>query len=252
MRIHILTIFPELFQCIRKEGVIKIAEEKGLLTLYLHNLRDFTEDNHRTTDDTSYGGGAGMVMLVKPVLKGITEIEKEFGKTYKILLSPQGEQFTQRTAKFLRDEESLLFIPAHYEGMDERVNKAVDIILSTGDYVVSGGEIPAMLVMDAVVRLVPGVLGNNASLDEETFENNLLEYPQYSRPREFDGEKVPDVLVSGHHENIRRWRLKESLKRTLIERPDLLLKKRFSKEEKMLLREIKDELEEVLKVVLNK
>ncbi len=252
MKIHILTIFPELFQCIRKEGIIKIAEEKGLLTLYLHNLRDFTEDSHRTTDDTPYGGGAGMVMLVKPVLKGIAEIEKEFGKTYRILLSPQGEQFTQRTAKFLKDKDNLLFIPAHYEGMDERVNRAMDMVLSTGDYIVSGGEIPTMLVIDAVVRLIPGVLGNNASLSEETFENNLLEYPQYSRPQEFNGEKVPDVLLSGHHENIRKWRLKESLKRTLIKRPDLLLKKEFSEEEKMLLREIKKELEETLKAVLSR
>jgi len=252
MKIHVLTIFPELFRCIRREGIIKIAEEKGLLTIYLHNLRDFTKDKHKTTDDTPYGGGAGMITLAEPVLKGIAEIEKKFGKSYKVVLTPQGEQFTQKTAKFLKDKESLIFIPAHYEGIDERVINIADMSLSAGNYIVSGGEIPTMLVIDAVVRLVPEVLGNKSSLNEESFENNLLEYPQYSRPRKINNEKVPDVLLSGHHENIRKWRLKESLKRTLIKQPDLILKKIFTKEEKELLKETRDELEKVLKKILNK
>lgn len=252
MKIHILTIFPELFECVEKEGIIKIANERGLLDLYLHNLRDYTKDKHRTTDDTPYGGGAGMVMLAGPVLKGIADIEKKFGPSYKVMLAPQGERFTQETANFLKDKESLLFIPAHYEGIDERVIELADMELSTGDYVVSGGELPTMLVVDAVVRLIPGVLGNRSSLSEESFENNLLEYPQYSRPREISGKEVPDVLISGHHENIKKWRLKQSLKRTLIKRPDLILKKRFTKEEKELLEEIKNELEKVLREILNR
>ncbi len=250
MKIHVLTIFPETFLCIEKEGIIKIAEERSALEFFVRNLRDFTKDKHRTTDDTPYGGGAGMVMLAEPVLKGIEEIEKEHGTAYKILLTPQGETFNQKIAHFLSQKENLILIPAHYEGIDERVNDKVDMELSVGDFILSGGEPAAILVIDAVARLLPGVLGNRDSLNEESFENNLLEYPHYTRPRKIAGEEVPDILLSGHHENIRKWRLKESIKRTLIKRPDLLLKHKFTDEEKKLLEELLEEINETAKEIL--
>ncbi len=250
MNIHILTIFPELFECVRQSGIIKISEERNAARLCIHNLRDFTEDRHRTTDDTPYGGGAGMVMLAKPVLTGISQIESRFGKTYKVLLTPQGETFNQHIAHFLSKKEQLLFIPAHYEGMDERVVSAVDMELSVGDFILSGGEVAVLLVMDAVVRLLPNVLGNRESLYEESFESHLLEYPQYTRPRSINNEDVPDVLLSGHHENIRKWRLKESIKRTLVKRPDLILKHPFTDEEKALLKEVLEEVNKTAKEIL--
>ncbi len=251
MKIHILTIFPDIFFCVQKEGILKIAEEKGALNLFVHNLRDFTKDKHKTTDDTPYGGGAGMVMTTKPVLSGISHIEDKFGKTFKILLTPQGERFNQRVAHFLSEKNQLLFLPAHYEGIDERVLNSVDMELSVGDFILSGGEFASLLVIDAIVRLLPGVLGNETSLNEESFENDLLEYPHYTHPREVNGENVPEVLLSGHHENIRKWRLKESIKRTLVKRTDILLKHNFTDEERNLLkevlREINDASGEILK-----
>jgi tRNA (guanine37-N1)-methyltransferase len=250
MNIHILTIFPEFFKCAEKEGIIKIAEERNALTLFIHNLRDFTTDKHRTTDDTPYGGGAGMVMLAAPLFKGIQNIDSRFGKTYKILFTPQGEKFTQEVAHFLSEKKQLLFIPAHYEGMDERVSELVDMELSLGDFILSGGEVAALAVMDAVARLLPNVLGNKESLSEESFESQLLEYPQYTRPREIGGEKVPDVLISGHHENIRKWRLRESIKRTLVKRPDLILKHNFTEEERAVLKEVLQEINETAKEIL--
>ncbi len=250
MKIHVLTIFPETFLCIEKEGIIKIAEERNALEFRVRNLRDFTKDKHRTTDDTPYGGGAGMVMLAEPVLKGIEQIEKTEGESFKILLTPQGEKFNQKIAHFLSQKESLLFIPAHYEGIDERVNEKIDMELSVGDFILSGGETAAILVIDAVVRLLPGVLGNKSSLSEESFENDLLEYPHYTRPRKIADEEVPEVLLSGHHENIRKWRLKESLKRTLVKRPDLILKHKFTEEEKEILKEILEEIEQTAKEIL--
>ncbi len=250
MNIHILTIFPDTFLCVQKEGILKIAEEKGNLALFVHNLRDFTNDGHRTTDDTPYGGGAGMVMMAGPALKGISSIENKFGKTFKVLLTPQGESFNQKTAHFLSNKEQLLFLPAHYEGIDERVLDEIDMELSVGDFILSGGEFASLLVIDALVRLLPGVLGNKASLDEESFENDLLEYPQYTHPSEVGNENVPAILLSGHHENIRMWRLKESIKRTLIKRPDILLRHKFTKEEKKLLKEAVDEIDALARDIL--
>ena len=250
-KIHVLTIFPEIFSCVSKEGLLKVAKDRGAIEIFIHNLRDFTKDRHRTTDDTPYGGGAGMVMMAGPVIRGIENIESRFEKTFKVLFTPQGELFNQKIAHFLANKEKqLLLIPAHYEGIDERITDYIDMELSVGDFILSGGEIPAVLVMDAVVRLLPNALGNVSSLSEESFENNLLEYPHYTRPNDINGKKVPDILLSGHHENIRKWRLKESLKRTLIKRPDLILKHEFTDEEKSLLKEIMDELNSVVKEIL--
>ena len=250
MKIHILTIFPNIFSCVEKEGILKIAKDKGALELFIHNLRDFTEDRHRTTDDIPYGGGAGMVMMADPVLKGIKNIESNYKNIFKVFLTPQGEKFNQNIARFLAVKEQLLFIPAHYEGMDERIQDSVDMELSVGDFILSGGEFATLLVIDAVTRLLPGVLGNKISLNEETFENDLLEYPQYTRPADLGGKKVPEVLLSGHHENIRKWRLKESLKRTLIKRSDLLMKHNFTEEEKRVLREVINEINVVVDKIL--
>lgn len=250
MDAHIITIFPEFFEKVMDFGIFKIATSKEKLNFYIHNLRDFTKDKHKTTDDRPYGGGAGMVMLLEPVVKSFSYIEKTYGETYKILISPQGEKFNQEIAHFLATKSSLTFLPAHYEGIDERVMPYVDMELSIGDYVLSGGELPSLVVLDAVTRLLPGVLGNEESANEESFSNGLLEYPHFTRPSKFDEEEVPEVLLSGNHEKIRKWRLKESLKRTLLKRPDLLMKRQFTEEEKKILNEILSEIENISREIL--
>ena len=251
MDIHIVTIFPEIFSQLTDFGIFRIGKEKGLINIFVHNLRDFTSDKHKTTDDRPYGGGAGMVMLVEPVSKAIENL-KNYGEIYKVLITPQGEKFNTEIAQFLSMKHSILLFPAHYEGIDERAVNLFNMELSVGDFVISGGEIPALLVMDAVARLVPGVLGNEESLKEESFANNLLEYSHYTRPEELKGEEVPEVLRSGNHEKIRLWRLKESLKRTLLKRPDLILKKDFTKEEKKLLKEVEQELDKIFEEIFKK
>jgi tRNA (guanine37-N1)-methyltransferase len=250
MNIHVITIFPEVFLALEGFGILKIAKEKSLLNVFVHNLRDYTEDKHKTTDDRPYGGGAGMVMLASPLIKSIKDIESNYGHSYRVFITPQGEKFNMSIADFLSKKESLILFPAHYEGIDERVIGLFDMEVSVGDFIVSGGEIPALLIMDAITRLIPGVLGNEESLSEESFSKNLLEYPHYSRPEEISGEKVPGVLLSGNHEKIRKWRLKESLKRTLIKRSDLMCKRSFSEEEKEILLEIKQELDDIFKKIL--
>ncbi|MCI4462716.1 MAG: tRNA (guanosine(37)-N1)-methyltransferase TrmD [Caldisericum sp.] len=247
MEAHFLTIFPEFFECARSFGLFRVGIERNILYYYVHNLRDFTKDKHKTTDDTPYGGGAGMVMLVEPIVKGVEYIEENYGKQFKILTSPQGIKLDQTLAKELSSKEKILFIPTHYEGVDERVMNFVDMEVSIGDYVLSGGEIASLVILDAALRLVEGLLHNKESLSEETFESNLLEYPQYTRPFDFRGESVPEVLRSGNHKEIERFRKKESLKRTLLKRPDLLLKHEFTKEEKELLKEIGLEIEELIR-----
>ena len=251
MDIHIITIFPEIFSNLTNFGVLKIGKDRGIVNVFIHNLRDFAKDKHKSTDDRPYGGGAGMVMLLEPVVKAVKSL-KDYREIYKVLITPQGEKFSPAISNFLSLKESLLLFPAHYEGIDERVADLFDMELSIGDFVVSGGEIPALLVIDAVVRLIPGVLGNEESLKEESFSNNLLEYPHYTRPEKFEGEEVPDVLLSGNHEKIRLWRLKESLKRTILKRPDLILERDFTEEEKGLLKEIEKEFEIVFKEILKK
>ncbi len=250
MEVHFLTIFPEFFECAKSFGIFRIAIEKNILNYCVHNLREFTVDRHKSTDDTPYGGGAGMVMMVEPIVKGISSIENIYGKQLKIITSPQGMKFNEPLAKYLSTFDKILFIPTHYEGVDERVMEYIDMEISIGDYVLSGGEIPSLVILDAILRFMPGLLHNEESLSEESFEHNLLEYPQYTRPKKFEGEKVPEVLQEGNHKLIERFRKKEALKRTLLKRRDLLLEHQFSEEEKELLKEIEEEMLDTLRQIL--
>lgn len=231
MRIDILTIFPEMFDPVLNESIIKRAQKKGKLWLIVHNLRDYTTDKHKKVDDKPFGGGPGMVMQIQPIydaLKEIVKLSKISKKNRRIiLLSPQGKTLDQKVASRLSKYKQLILICAHYEGVDERVKKyLVDEEISIGDYVLTGGELPAMVLVDAVTRLIPGVLGRKESLQQESFRDNLLEYPQYTRPADFKGWKVPKILLSGDHNNITNYRQKESLRITKEKRPDLLKKRR--------------------------
>ncbi len=243
MEIDVLTLFPGMFQAL-DYSIVKRAKEKGLVTLRLWDIRDYTEDRHRTVDDTPYGGGAGMVMKPDPVYRALQAVQASSATPGRrvILMTPQGRPFDQRVARELAAEERLIFICGHYEGVDERVRTlmATDEI-SIGDYVLTGGELPAMVVIDAVVRLIPGVLGSELSAEEDSFEDGLLEYPHYTRPRVFQGVEVPEVLLSGNHEAIRLWRRKESLRRTRLRRPDLLAAAQLTEEDRRLLQEIEAE-----------
>ncbi len=226
MRIDILTLFPEMFNGILTESILKRAIEKEIITINLINFRDFSTNKHRTVDDTPYGGGQGMLLSVEPLYYALTSIDG-YEDAYKILLSPQGYKFDQDKANELKNFEHLILICGHYEGFDERIRKYVDEEISIGDYVLTGGEVPAMVIIDSVSRLVSGVLGHKESYEEDSFQDGLLEYPQYTRPYEFLGEKVPDVLISGNHQEIDKWRKAESLKRTKERRPDLLNNKKW-------------------------
>ena len=221
MRIDILTLFPRMFDNILSESMLKIAQKKGLFSINVRNLRDWTSDAHKTADDKPFGGGPGMVMKIEPVYRALKEIRK---KSTVILLTPQGKKLDQATAKRLVKEKHLVLICGHYEGVDERIRKLAGEEISIGDYVLTCGELPAMVLVDAVVRLIPGVLGHSESVKSESFEDDLLEYPQYTRPAEFEGMKVPQVLLGGDHKKIEKWRKEEALKRTRQRRPDLLKK----------------------------
>jgi tRNA (guanine37-N1)-methyltransferase len=225
MKIDILTLFPEMFRGVFDESMMRIARDKGLVTVNIHNLRKWTHDKHRTVDDKPFGGGPGMVMKVEPVDEALTQIrssaEKEVVPAV-VLLTPQGKTFNQAAAKTLSVLEHVIFICGHYEGFDERIRGLVDLELSTGDYILTCGEIPAMTVCDAVVRLIPGVLGDEECLLDESFENGLLEYPQYTRPSEYKSMKVPEVLLSGDPKKINEWQKKRAIERTRQRRPDLL------------------------------
>lgn len=244
MFFDILTLFPEMFIGPFDESIIKRAREKGIIEINLINIRDYTTDKHNTADDTPYGGGAGMVMKVEPIYRAWQDLHKKRGEVPVIMLSPQGRPLDQELVKDLSQEQGLILLCGHYEGIDERVK---DLIvtdeISIGDYVLTGGELAAMVVVDAVARMIPGVLGDQESMIEDSFYNGLLDYPDYTRPREFMGLEVPEVLLSGNHGAIERWRRKEALKRTYLRRPDLLQKKILSKEELNLLEEIKQEIE---------
>jgi len=244
MRIDIVTLFPSMFKGPFEESIIKRALQRNLLEIYLHNLRDFTTDPHRMVDDAPYGGGAGMVMKVEPIYKALNHIKEQLkGKVEVILLSPQGKVFNQDIAFKLAKEKNMILLCGHYEGVDERVREhLVDEELSTGDYVLSGGEIPAMVVVDAIVRLLPGAVGDERSVKEDSFSRGLLDYPQYTRPAEFMGWRVPEVLRSGNHQRINEWRRKKMLEKTLLRRPDLLKKAKLAPEEKKWLEEIKRNL----------
>jgi tRNA (guanine37-N1)-methyltransferase len=225
MQIAILTLFPEMFENVLGSSILKIAAEKGLVRYHLYNIREYAE-NKRCVDDRPYGGGPGMVLKPEPVFNTIEAVEQKTALHYrKVLLTPQGQRFTQSVAKELAKEPHLMLICGHYEGFDERIRLGQQICeISIGDYVLSGGEIPAMVVIDAVVRLVPMVLGDLDSTVNESFSEGMLEYPQYTRPVEYRGMKVPDVLLSGHHQKIKEWQKNRAIERTLERRPDLLNK----------------------------
>ncbi len=228
MKFNVLTLFPEMFNSL-KMSILGRAEENGKIEINLINIREFSKDKHKKVDDTPYGGGAGMVIKPDVVYDAYSSItSKQTNASTKkakvIYLTPQGNRLTQAKVRELSKEDELILLCGHYEGIDERVlEKIVDEEISIGDYVLTGGELPAMVLIDAISRHVEGVL-NNESIEEESFSNGLLEYPQYTRPEEFMGERVPDVLLSGHHKNIEEWRYKQSLERTKLKRPDLLEK----------------------------
>jgi len=237
MRVDILTVLPEMFDGPFSCSILKRAQERGLIEVYIHNLRDFTEDRHRTTDDAPYGGGAGMVMKIEPIYKALQYVESLRGPGGRtILMCPQGAPLHQKIAHELAQEEALTFICGHYEGIDERVREhLVTDEISIGDYVLTGGELPAMVVLDAVVRLLPGALGDEESAAADSFSEGLLEYPQYTRPADFLGWKVPEILLSGHHGAIARWRREQALRRTFERRPDLLKEVYLTDEERQLI-----------------
>ena len=238
MRFDIITIFPELLSSAFSAGVIKKAIEKGLLEIRVHNLRDFTHDKHRQVDDRPYGGGEGMVLKPEPIFEAVEKI-KVFPDASVYLLSPQGKKFNSELARALATRRQLILICGRYEGVDERVAEyLVDGELSIGDYVLTGGEPAAWVIVDAVARFIPGVVGKSQSVVHDSFFDGLLDYPHYTRPREFRGMKVPSVLFSGDHEKILRWRKRKALEKTWRLRPDLLAEKKLSFEEKLLLDDI--------------
>lgn len=239
MKIHVLTLFPEMFDGVFGSSILKKAQDKGLVTINVSNIRDFSEDKHKQVDDYPYGGGAGMVLKPEPVFNAVEQITKESSPRI-LLMCPQGEPFNQKKAEELSKEEELVFICGHYEGYDERIRKhLVTDEISIGDFVLTGGELPAMTIIDAIVRLIPGVLGQEASHVNDSFSTGLLEHPHYTRPADFRGMKVPDVLLSGHHANIEKWREQESLKRTFERRPDLLEKIQLTEEQKRFIDNLK-------------
>lgn len=236
MRIDIISLFPDFFEAFAAHSIIKRAVESDRLTLQVTNPRDFSHNKHGHIDDTPYGGGAGMLMKAPPLFEAVESIPSMEGKKRKVIfLGPAGTPFTQEKAKELATYDQLVFICGHYEGVDYRVEtELAEETISLGDYVLTGGELPAMVVIDAVARMLPGVLGAPAGAAEDSFYRPLLECPQYTKPQEFRGMEVPEILLSGHHKNIAQWRLQESLKRTLEQRPDLLERELTEAEEKAL------------------
>ena len=227
MRIDIITIFPKMFNPVLGESIIKRAQNKGKVKIYIHNLRNYSLDKHKKVDDRPFGGGSGMVLNAQPIFRAVEDIKSQvIGRcTRVILLCPQGVKLEQKIAKRLAKNKHLILICGHYEGIDERVRDyLVDEEISIGDYILTGGELPAMVLVDCLVRLVPGVLGDKNSLNFDSFEGNLLEHPQYTRPANFRGMKVPKTLLCGNHSKVMEWRKKESVKRTKQKRPDLFKK----------------------------
>lgn len=221
MKIDVLTLFPAMFAGPLDESIIKRARQAGLLELQLHQLRNWTHDRHKTVDDRPFGGGPGMLLKPEPIFEAVESLKRE--KTRVVLMSPSGRKFDQAIARELAQQEHLLIVTGHYEGFDERIREGLaDDELSIGDYVLTNGALPAMVVIDTVTRLLPGVLGDDASSTEESFSHGLLEYPQWTRPAEFRGMKVPDVLVSGNHAEIAKWRIEQATLRTKEQRPDLI------------------------------
>ena len=219
MRIDILTLFPEMFDGFLNTSIIKRARDNGNIDIRVHNFRDYSTDKHNRVDDYPYGGGAGMVLMCEPIFRAIEDIRTD--DSLVIMMSPSGKVFKQEVAKELSKKKHLILLCGHYEGFDERIRTIVDMELSIGDYVLTGGEVPAMAITDAITRLIPGVI-TSESLDSESFNDGLLDYPNYTKPAEFRGMKVPDVLLSGHHENIKKYREEERVKKTKEVRSDLV------------------------------
>jgi tRNA (guanine37-N1)-methyltransferase len=240
IRFDILSVFPGMFTSAFECSLLKKAQEKNLIEIQVHDIRHYAQDRHRMTDDAPYGGGGGMVMKVEPIDRALQAVAPDRNQALVVLLTPQGETFRQKIAEELAAYSRIVLICGHYEGLDERVRgQLVDREISIGDYVLTGGELPAMIIVDAVARLVPGVLGNADSAATDSFSTGLLEYPQYTRPAEYGNWKVPDVLISGHHREIDQWRRRESLRRTLARRPDLLLQADLSADDLAMIEAIK-------------
>lgn len=234
MRIDILTLFPDAINGVINTSILKRAIDKGTVKIFVHDYREYSSKKNKRVDDYSYGGGAGMVIEVQPIIDCLRNIP-DHETAYKIITAPIGTVYNQNKAKELKNKEHIIIICGHYEGIDHRIMNYVDEAISVGDYILTGGEIASLAIVDSVVRLVPDVLGNNESIDVESFDDNLLEYPQYTRPEEFEGQKVPDVLISGNHEKIRMWRRFKSLEVTYHNRKDLLEKVELNKEDKKFL-----------------
>ncbi|HZK43806.1 MAG TPA: tRNA (guanosine(37)-N1)-methyltransferase TrmD [Syntrophomonadaceae bacterium] len=236
MIVDILTLFPEMFDSPFDNSIIKRARAKELVDLNTVNIRDYAIDKHRQVDDSPYGGGCGMVMKADVLSRAIQSLKKE--NTWTIYMSPQGKPLVQEKVVELSEKPHLVLLCGHYEGIDNRTMDLIDEEVSIGDYILTGGEIPALVLVDALVRLIPGVLGDDRSVEEESFDSSLLEYPHYTRPQTYEDKSVPEILLSGHHENIRLWRKKQSLLNTFLKRPDLLINREYTQEEKKLLMEI--------------
>ena len=243
MRYDILTIFPEFFDSPFSFGILKKAQDKGLVDISTHDIREYSDDKHKTVDDTPYGGGGGMLMKIGPVGSAIDNVRDQEKKSIVVLTTPDGEQFSDKTARELAAYDQLIIVCGRYEGVDERIREIyVDRELSIGDYVLSGGENAASVIVESVSRFIPGVLGNDQSPHNDSFRQNLLEYPQYTRPEQFAGKGVPDVLLSGNHAEIDQWRRKESIIRTFKKRPDLLDKAILQNKEIELIKKLKEEI----------
>ena len=247
MDIHILTLFPNMFQGPFEESIVGRAVERELARIHIHNIRDYTRNKHREVDDYPFGGGGGMVLKPEPLFLGVEDVKsriaegggpQQAAETPVVLLSPQGEVLTQDVVRDLTFHRDLILICGHYEGVDERVREhLIDREISIGDYVLSGGEIPAMVIVDALVRLIPGAVGDTSSLEDDSHASGLIQFPQYTRPAEYRGWPVPPVLLSGNHQEVQRWRHQQSLRRTLGRRPDLLAKASLSPEDRRFLEE---------------
>lgn len=244
MRIDILSLFPEFLNMFSNWSIIGRAREQGKVEINNINIRDFSNNKHKKVDDYPFGGGQGMVIKPEPIFDAINSVKRPKSKV--IYLSPQGKTFNQGMANELSKEDHIILLCGHYEGIDNRIiENYIDEEISLGDFVLTGGEIPAMALVDSVVRLIPGVLSSEESFMDESHYDGLLEYPQYTRPREFMGHKVPDVLLSGNHENIENWRKKQALKATFVKRPDLLESKKLDKEESEILSKIKNDSKDI-------
>lgn len=247
MKVDVLTIFPEMIDAFREYGMIRKAIRENRISLAATNIRDFAEGRHRVTDDRPYGGGCGMVMKPEPLAGAVRSAKEQSPLSGTVLLSPQGRVFDQNMAYEFSKWDGMILVCGRYEGVDERVcRKLIDYEVSIGDYVLTGGELAAMVVIEAVVRLIPGVLGGEESAEKDSFVNDLLEHAHYTRPYDFEGEKVPDVLLSGNHKDIERWRHETSLIRTFLKRPDLLKRRIFSDQEKEILKKWCRDIERII------